>query len=116
MVFHGGPSDRKIPQVSKTFLSIIADLNNTLVWVVSSLPLISSNSSSLLAKSLGTAPSAPTTIGITVTLMLHSLFSSLVQEILYVFVFFYFHSVVSCKGQIPLDGEVFCYFFSSGRD
>ena len=43
-----------------------------------SVPLIS-NSSSSLTKALGIVPSAPITIGITITLMLHSFFSSLAR-------------------------------------
>ena len=41
MVFHGSLSDNKSPQVSRTLLSILADLNNAVVCVVSSCPLIS---------------------------------------------------------------------------
>ena len=45
MVFHWGLSDSKSPQVSRTFLSILADLNNVVVWLVSTRPLISKFSS-----------------------------------------------------------------------
>ena len=48
-------------QVSRTLLSILANLKNAVVWVVSIRPLIS-NFSSPLSKSLGTVPSTPVTI------------------------------------------------------
>ena len=35
MVFHWILSDSKSPQVSKTFLTILADLSNVVVWMVS---------------------------------------------------------------------------------
>ena len=37
MVFHWKLSDSKFPQVSKTLLSILADLNSAVVWMVSTL-------------------------------------------------------------------------------
>ena len=68
-------SDSKSPQVSRTLLNILADLNNVVVWMVSA-RLSISISSSVLNKILGTAPSAPIIIGVTVTFMFHSYFSS----------------------------------------
>ena len=65
----------KSPQVSGTLLSILADLNNAVVWIVSSRALIS-NSLIPFTNLLGTVPRAPIIIGITVTFMFHSLFSS----------------------------------------
>ena len=44
MVFHWSLSDSKSPQVFKTLLSILADLNNAIVWTVSTRPLISKSS------------------------------------------------------------------------
>ena len=72
-------SDIKSSQESRTLLSIPANLNNVAVWMVSILPLIS-NSSSLSSKLLGTVPRAPTTIGITFTLIFQSFFSSLARS------------------------------------
>ena len=37
-----GVSDSKSPQVSSTFLSILTNLNNAVVWIVSTCPVISS--------------------------------------------------------------------------
>ena len=45
MDFHWSLSDSKSPQVSRTLLSILAVLNNALVWMVSSRPPISKSSS-----------------------------------------------------------------------
>ena len=71
MVFHWGLSDSKSPQISRTLLSILVDLNNVVVWVVFTCPLISKFSSSFNNPSL-TVPKAPITIGINVTFMFHS--------------------------------------------
>ena len=40
MVFHWNLSDSKSPQVSRTLLSILGDLNNAVVWMVSTRPLM----------------------------------------------------------------------------
>ena len=77
-------------QISRTLLSILADLNNAEIWMVSILPLFS-NSSSLFSECLGTVPGAPFIIGITVTLMFHRLFllSSKIRVFVCIFAFFY---------------------------
>ena len=38
MVFHWSLSEMKSPQVSMTLLSILTDLNNIVVWMVSTRP------------------------------------------------------------------------------
>ena len=73
IVFHRSLSDSKSLQVSRTLLSILADLNNAVVWMVSTLPLIS-KSSTLFISPLLTQPRVPITIGINVTFMFHSFF------------------------------------------
>ena len=65
----------KSPQISRSLLSILADFNETAVWMVSTCPLIF-NSSSPLSKLLRTVPSTPTKIGITVTLSFRIFFST----------------------------------------
>ena len=71
MVLHLGMSNSKSPQVSRILPSILADLNNAVVWMVCTRPLIS-KSSSLCINPLVTVPSVPVTIGITVTFMFHN--------------------------------------------
>ena len=66
-------SDSKFSQVYRTFLSILADVNYTVVWIVSSRPQISKFTSPFINLLL-TAQSPSSTIGITVTLMFHSFF------------------------------------------
>ena len=103
MVSHWRLSDSKSPQVSRTLLSILADLNNVVVSMISTCPLIS-KSSSLCTNPLEilllllfytfdsvphlhcpgtnllvTVPRAPITIGITVTFMFYSFFSFLAR-------------------------------------
>ena len=75
MVFHLSPSDTKFSQVSRTLLSILGDLNNAVVWMVSSRHQISKSSSPFI-NTLVTVTRAPITIGITVFFMLHSFFNS----------------------------------------
>ena len=66
VVIHRSLNVCKSPQVSRTFHSILTDLNNAVDWMVLILPPVS-NSSSLSSKFFRTIPSAPTTISITVT-------------------------------------------------
>ena len=77
MVFHWSLSDNKSPQVSRTLLSILADFNTAVVWMVSTRPIISKSSSS---NPLATVPSVPITIGITFTFMFHSFYYSLTRS------------------------------------
>ena len=95
MVSHWSVSDNKSPQIFRTLLSILADLTNAVVWVVSTRPVIS-RSSSLCTNPLVTVPIAPITIGIIVTFMLHRFLIPLqkVEVIIPLFTFFQFPSVV----------------------
>ena len=63
-------------QVSRALLSILADLNNVVVWMVSTCPLISMSSSHFINPLL-TVLRAPITIGINITFMFHRFFNSL---------------------------------------
>ena len=78
MVFHWSLSDSKSPQLSWTFLSILAVLNNVVVCMVST-PLPTPKSSSPFSNRLVTVPNAPITIGIIVIFMFHSFFKSLAR-------------------------------------
>ena len=64
MVFLWSLSDSKSLQVSRTLLSILADINNSVVWMLSTLPLMY-KSSSPGTNLLVTVPSTPITTGIT---------------------------------------------------
>ena len=79
MVFHKSLSDIKFPQVSRTLLGILADLNNAVVLTVCTRPVIS-KSSNPSTNNLVTVPRAPITIGIIVTFMFHSFFLSLAKS------------------------------------
>ena len=68
-------SDSKSPQVSRTLLSVLADLKNTVIKIVSAHPPIS-YSSSPFPKAFWIVPSAPITTGITVTFVFHSFYFS----------------------------------------
>ena len=105
MVFHWSLSDSKSPQVSRALLSILAVLNNVVVWMVSSRPP-TPKSSSPFSNSLVTVPNAPITIGIIVTCMFHSFFqfSSKVEVLILLFRFF---SVLFC-GQL---GQYYYYYY-----
>ena len=86
-VYHWSLNDSKSPLVSRTFLSILDDRCNTVVWMLSALPLISSSSDSF-TRSLVTVPSAPIIIGITVTFMSLFFFSSLILSLFIPWEFF----------------------------
>ena len=77
MVFHWSLSNSKSPQVSVTLLSILANINIALVWIVFTRPLISKSYIPSTSQ-LVTVSSVPKTNGITVTFMFHRLLSSLV--------------------------------------
>ena len=89
MVSHWSLSGNKSPYVSRTILSILANLYNAEVWMVSTRPLISKSSSTCI-NHLVTVPRGPITNGITVTFMFLSFFNVLIP----LFAFFQFYSVV----------------------
>ena len=88
MGFHRSLRDSKSPQVSRTLLSILADLNNAFIWMVSTCPLIS-ESTNLCTNPLTIIPGVPITIGITVTFMF---FSSLAKSRYLISLFHFFKS------------------------
>ena len=88
MVFHWSLSNSKSPQVTKNLLSILAVINNAVVWMVSTRPP-TSNSSSPFSNPFVTVPNAPITIGIIVTCMFHSFFNSLARSM---YLSFFSHS------------------------
>ena len=89
------------PQVSRTLLSILPGLNNVVIWMVSTCPLISKYSTSFI-NPLVIVPRALITIGINVTFMFHSFFQfpSKVDIFFLLFTFFQFYSVVSRDSKV----------------
>ena len=79
MVFHWILSDSKSPQVARTLLSILAILNNVVVWIVFTRPP-TFKSSRPFDNPLVIVPKAPITIGTIVTFMFHSFFNSLAKS------------------------------------
>ena len=79
IVSHWSLSDNKSLQVYRTLLRILADLNNAVVWMVSTRPLISKSFSPCI-NPLVTVSRAPITIGITVTFMFHPFFHCLARS------------------------------------
>ena len=108
-------------QVSRTLLSILADLSNAIVWIVSSRPLFSKSSRSCTNPFM-TVPRVTITIGIIVTFMFHSFFQwpSKVEVFILLFTFFHFYSVVSQDSKVHNSARpfllfvvvlAFCFFF-----
>ena len=96
MVYHWSLSDSKFPQVSMTLLSILADLINAVVWMVSTLSLIF-KSSNFCINPLVIVSRESVTICITVTF--HCFFLGSLQGPV-VFSFFLFYSVVCRDGKV----------------
>ena len=113
MAFHKSLSDRKSLQVSRTLLSILADLNKAVVWLLCIRPLISKffipGTNSLV-----TVPSTPITIGITVTFLFYSFFSSVAMyRYLSLFSFFFSSFTLWSAGtaKSTLRQVLFFFFF-----
>ena len=81
MVFHGTLCDNK-SQVSRTLLSILANVNDAVIWMVSTCPLVSMSSwhmssgfyvflAYVFSKPMEIVLSTPNKIGITVSFMFH---------------------------------------------
>ena len=78
MDFHWNLSDSKSSHVSETLLNILIDHNNAVVWMVYTCPLISVFQS--FYKSLEIVANTSTSISITVTILFHRFFSSLIKS------------------------------------
>ena len=96
MVSHWSLSDSKSPQISRTLLSILADLNNPVVWMVFIRPLIS-KSSSPCTSPLMTVSRTPVTTGI-IIFIFHSFFNCLARSRYLSFFLIYFNfTLLSAK-------------------
>ena len=89
MIFHWSLSDSKSLQVSGTLLSILAILNNVVLWMVSTRPLISESSSPFYNPSV-TVRKPPITIGII---------------IIYLFIYLLFLYENQCKLVLVISSE-----------
>ena len=109
MVFHWSLRDSKSPQVSRILLSILADLNNAVVWMVSTPPLISKSSSPFINPFV-TVPRAPIIIDINVTFIFHRFFPfpCKIEVFILLFIFFQFYSVISRDSKVH---NLACSFF-----
>ena len=108
-VFCWSLSDSKYPQVSSTLLSILDNLNNEVVWMVDTRPIISISSSPYI-NPLVTVPRASISIGINVTFMFHSFFFQFPSKIEVFILLFHFLSILLC-GQPEQHSPQFCMFF-----
>ena len=102
MYFHTSVSFWSFIEVSKTLLSTLANLSNTLIWMVSIFPLIF-NFSNPFSKFIRTDLGAPTTISIIVTIIFFSfsvLYLGPIICISFCFISFHFHLVVRCNSKI----------------
>ena len=112
MVFHWRLSDSKLPQVSRTLLSILAVFNNAVVWIVS-IRSPTSKSSKPFHNPFVTVPKALITIGIIVTFMFHCFFqfSSKVEVLISLFTFFQFYSVINRDNKVDNFADFLFFFF-----
>ena len=87
MVFLWNLTGRKSSNVSRTLPSILTDLNNAVVWRVSSCPLISKSSSPFTNVFEIVSSGAPISAFFTVTLTFHRFFYSSLERSIYLFFF-----------------------------
>ena len=119
MVFHWSLSDSKSPQVSRTLLSILANLN-IIVWIGSTCPLIS-KSTILMTNPSVAVPRVPIKSGIIISFMFHIfLFPSKVQVLIFLFPFLQFYFVFCWDSKVQNSASslfVVDYYkiWSSGR-
>ena len=121
MVFHWSLSGSMSSQVSRNLLSILAVLNNVVVWMVSTRPP-TSKSSRNFNNSLVTVTKALITIGIIVTFMFHSF--SVPKQGRGTYSSFHFPSALFCDLLVQQSPQFFKFSFfvdyykvwSSGRD
>ena len=106
---HQSLRDSKSSQISKTLFRILADLINSVVWILSTRPLISKFSSPF-ANPLVTVPRAPITIGITIIFTFHSVFNfSISRQSPGTYPSFHFHSIL-LFGRPGQQSPQFCKF------
>ena len=110
MVFHWSLSDSKSPHVFGTPLSILGDLNNAVIRIVST-RLFISKSSSVFINLLMTVRRASITIGMIVTFMFFSYISSLAKSRHLSFFLVSFHFILWSTGTAIPQFWYFSFFF-----
>ena len=112
MVFHWSLSDSKSPQVSMTLLSILAVLNNVVLWMVST-RLPTSKTPSPFNNPLVTLLEAPIIVDIILTFMFQSFFHSFfkVEVPILLFTFFQFYYVISRDSKVDNFVNSLLFFF-----
>ena len=114
MFSHRSATDSKSPQVSRTLLSILAVLNNAVVCMASTHPLIS-KSSSPCTSPFGDFTQSPSYNWYHSHVHVFQ-FSSKVQVLIFLFAFFQFYSVVSRNSKVLYSaGSLFFVDITSGR-
>ena len=112
MVFHWSLSGSKSPQVSRIYLSFLADLYNAVFWMVSTRHYFTKSSSPCTKPSVNVL-STLITIGIAVSFMIHSFFSSLARSrylsLFSLFFIFTLWSAGTTKSTIQQVLFVFCW-------
>ena len=108
MVYHWSLNDNNSPRVSRTFLSILVDLNNVAVWIVSSRPVISMSFST---NPLVIVPRAPIPIGIIVTFTFHCFFTSITMSLSYFSLSFNFTQWSAETAKSTILQNLFFFFF-----
>ena len=106
MVFHWSLTDSKSPQVSRTLLSILAVLNNVVVWMVPTRPP-TSKSSNPFSNPLVTRR---TNYNCHLHVPQFFQFSSKVDVLILLFTFFQFYSVVSRTAKSTILQVLFFFF------
>ena len=101
VVFLLSLSDSKSPQISRTLLSILADLSNAVVYKISAHPLVYS-SSSPFTEHLGTLLNIAIIIDIIVTFMFHIVIVVIIIIIIIIIFCRVFHTRVSWCSSVLL--------------
>ena len=119
MVYHWNLSDSKFPQFSRSLLSILADLNNAVVWMASTRLLISKSLYQFFSDCTKSTNYNWYHRHFHVPQFFQ--FSSKIQVLIFLFTFFQFYFVVSRKNKVH--NLASCLFFvdyhkvwSSGQD
>ena len=107
MIFYWSLSDSTSPQVHKTFLCILADLNKVIAWMVSIRSVIFT-SSSTFSNLLVTVQRTSISIGIIVTFMIHCFFFSQGSGIN---LYFHFPSNLICGKPVQQSPHIYKFSF-----